>query len=142
MASSFQQQDLPGEQAKTQTQNGESVGPGGYKSIVFRGWKYPPFCKASVLEDILNRAELRADDIVIATYPKCGTTWMQQIVLSLLAGGDGSKVRDPMKLSPWPEGLLSMGRIPNTDEWNTWRPKDGSQVVEPGRRGTINLCFF
>jgi aryl sulfotransferase len=29
----------------------------------------------------------RADDIVIATFPKCGTTWAQRIVGMLLAGG-------------------------------------------------------
>lgn len=112
-----------------------SVGHGGYKSKLFRGWRYPPFCKAEVLEDIINRAELRAGDIVIATYPKCGTTWMQQILLTLLAGGDGSKTRDPMKLSPWPEQLLSSGRLGSIEEWNAWQPKKDSQVTEPGRRG-------
>ena len=133
---SLQQQNLFGDQAVQMAQthaNGESVGPGGYKSVVFRGWRYPPFCKVDVLDDILKRAELRADDVVIATYPKCGTTWMQQVVLTLLAGGDGSKVRDPMKQSPWPEGLLSMGRIPNIDDWNSWRPEVGT------RRGNPNL---
>ena len=29
----------------------------------------------------------RPDDIIIATFPKCGTTWMQRIVSMLLAGG-------------------------------------------------------
>lgn len=45
------------------------------------------------------RLEPRPDDIVIATPPKCGTTWMQQIVGSLI-------FRDPSprplpKVSPW-----------------------------------------
>ena len=31
-----------------------------------------------------NHYQPRRDDIVIATYPKCGTTWMQQIVSSLV----------------------------------------------------------
>ena len=50
-----------------------------------------------------SRPWLRETDIVVATYPKCGTTWMQNILLCLLAGGDASKVRDPMKMSRWPE---------------------------------------
>ena len=39
----------------------------------------------------------RAGDVVIASYPKCGTTWTQRIVGMLLAGGAA-----PFKIhGPW-----------------------------------------
>lgn len=39
-----------------------------------------------------HSTELRAlaDDVIISTYPKCGTTWMQQIVHGLRSNGDMS----------------------------------------------------
>ncbi len=48
---------------------------------------------------IWNDFVFRDDDIVIATYAKAGTTWMQQIIAQLLFDGDPDlQVAD---LSPW-----------------------------------------
>ena len=48
---------------------------------------------------IWNDFKFRDDDIVIATYAKSGTTWMQQIVAQLLLGPDAN--REVAHMSPW-----------------------------------------
>ncbi len=48
---------------------------------------------------IWNDFEFRADDIVIATYAKAGTTWVQQIVAQLLFDGAGNL--ETAEMSPW-----------------------------------------
>lgn len=48
---------------------------------------------------IWNDLRFRDDDIVIATYAKAGTTWMQQIVAQLLFGGDPDLA--VAEMSPW-----------------------------------------
>jgi aryl sulfotransferase len=48
---------------------------------------------------IWNDFEFRNDDIVIATYAKSGTTWLQQIVGQLLF--DGAEDLDVAEMSPW-----------------------------------------
>ena len=60
-----------------------------------------------------NHFNFRGDDIVISTYAKSGTTWMQQIVSQLIFGGaEGINVSG---LSPWvdlrilpPEALAAL----------------------------------
>ena len=46
-----------------------------------------------------NRFKFRKDDIVIATYAKSGTTWMQQILGQLIF--DGAEGVETNHLSPW-----------------------------------------
>lgn len=48
---------------------------------------------------IWNDFQFRDDDIVIATYAKSGTTWMQQMVAQMLFGGDPNL--PVAELSPW-----------------------------------------
>jgi hypothetical protein len=43
--------------------------------------------------------QFRDDDIVIATYAKAGTTWMQQIISQLLFEGDPEL--EVAEMSPW-----------------------------------------
>ena len=48
---------------------------------------------------IWNDFRFRDNDIVISTYAKSGTTWMQQIVAQLVFGGDPDV--DVANISPW-----------------------------------------
>ena len=89
-----------------------------YQSMMYQGVVYPPFIKAEALTELRGKHILRYSDIVIATFPKCGTTWMQQIVLTLLADGDGSKVRRPMDMSPWLEARVSDKGLEAFDAWH------------------------
>ena len=48
---------------------------------------------------IWNEFRFRDDDIVISTYAKSGTTWMQQIIAQLLF--NGAERLDVAEMSPW-----------------------------------------
>ncbi|KAI1749728.1 P-loop containing nucleoside triphosphate hydrolase protein [Xylaria castorea] len=48
---------------------------------------------------VWNDFKFRPDDIIIATYAKAGTTWMQQITSQLVHAGDETVA--PNALSPW-----------------------------------------
>lgn len=48
---------------------------------------------------IWNGFQFRDDDIIIATYAKSGTTWMQQIIAQLLFNGDPDLA--VAEISPW-----------------------------------------
>eukprot|EP00466_Bigelowiella_natans_P004116 jgi/Bigna1/129443/aug1.9_g4151 len=58
------------------------------------GMHTPFFLTHQRLKWLENNCKLRNGDIVICTYPKCGTTWAEQIVLLLLNGGN-TEMMDP-----------------------------------------------
>eukprot|EP01060_Flectonema_neradi_P007488 TRINITY_DN1522_c0_g3_i1.p1 TRINITY_DN1522_c0_g3~~TRINITY_DN1522_c0_g3_i1.p1 ORF type:complete len:347 (+),score=48.74 TRINITY_DN1522_c0_g3_i1:58-1041(+) len=85
----------------------------GYKAGIRDGIIIPPIIKARPVIEQTKNWKLESSDIVIATYPKCGTTWLQQIVLLLLANGDATQVSDPFTQSPWIEVQMTLGAGPH-----------------------------
>ena len=61
----------------------------------------PDFVSQDVV-DKMKDMELYPDDVWVVTYPKCGTTWTQQIVRLIRNNGekDDVKIDDAV---PWPE---------------------------------------
>jgi aryl sulfotransferase len=65
---------------------------------------------------IWNHFNFRADDIIIATYGKSGTTWMQQIISQLIF--NGAPDVDVSNMSPWldlriPEAHIKLEALEN-----------------------------
>jgi len=52
------------------------------------------------LTPIWGDFDLRADDVLVVTPPKCGTTWSQIILTSLIAGKPLTP-REMGDVSPW-----------------------------------------
>jgi aryl sulfotransferase len=61
---------------------------------------------------IWNDFTFRDDDIIIATYGKSGTTWMQQIISQMLFAGDTDQ--DTQAMSPWVDYVIPPKEHPPT----------------------------
>jgi len=58
---------------------------------------------------IWNDFKFRDDDIVIATYAKAGTTWLQQIISQLIF--DGEEGLEVAAMSPWLDLRVTNGHV-------------------------------
>uniref|UniRef100_A0A4W6BM27 Sulfotransferase n=1 Tax=Lates calcarifer TaxID=8187 RepID=A0A4W6BM27_LATCA len=74
-----------------------------YKGVYLPSHLHPPQ-SLKYYEDFA----FRPDDIIIATYPKSGTTWMQEIVPLIVSGGDPASV----------ETLPNWNRVPWLEVYN------------------------
>ena len=72
-----------------------------YKHSVVDGIVFPPHVDQQRMDELKN-LQLRPEDLFIVTYPKCGTTWTQQIVKLITNDGkdDGTTVAEAI---PWLE---------------------------------------
>lgn len=73
--------------------------------------------------EALHRARglaVRPSDVFVATYPKCGTTWVQQIVHQLRSGGS-MDFDEISEVVPWLESAWDMGIDPAADQ--AWHPR-------------------
>jgi len=85
-----------------------------FKHSYIQGWIYPPFIKQANLDRTTSFA-LRSSDVLIATFPKNGTTWTQKIIQNLhnehktghLTAAQGNL----LEIMPWLENTADHGLI-------------------------------
>ncbi|CAM9759274.1 unnamed protein product, partial [Discosporangium mesarthrocarpum] len=84
------------------------------------GLLHNPAMKEEKIVGLVNTFETRNNDVFICTYPKSGTTWMQQITLLLLNKGDpGEKTYS--EVIPWLEAITAGGLLQEREAkgWET-----------------------
>ena len=77
-----------------------------YTMNVIRGVPVNPTFKQDEVEKLIETFPARPTDVFICTYPKCGTTWTQQIVHLLTHGGEqgDTTIYDT---APWLEAIFA-----------------------------------
>lgn len=84
-------------------------------------WRSVPYAKGCAVfssdQSILyaEKCELRASDIVVLTFPKTGTTWLQQVCESLRSRGD-MNFSEICEVQPWLEAAWDCGQDLDVDQ--------------------------
>lgn len=83
----------------------------------------------------------RASDVFIATYPKCGTTWLQQIAHGLRTRGD-MDFDEITSVVPWLEASHDLGMDPTAEQVATPRLFKSHLTWEQIPKGGKYLCVI
>lgn len=90
-------------------------GSRGFRGIVYHGIVYLPFIQPPTIDKLRATAELRPNDVCVCTFPRSGTTWVQQICLGLLLPGGPKAIKNPTQQAPWIEASICRGFLKMED---------------------------
>ena len=78
-----------------------------YKANIIHGIPFPAFINQQRFDELRERFKLCPNDLFVVTYPKSGTTWLQQIVKLIKNGGieDGRRSNEVV---PWLEKRVAL----------------------------------
>ena len=74
-------------------------------------YRYPGWCSEQRRDKLQRELKLRGDDVLVVSYPKCGTTWAEQCILLLQNRGDTSKMGPAAKNVYVPSYREAPGKI-------------------------------
>ncbi|KAK3284838.1 hypothetical protein CYMTET_7529 [Cymbomonas tetramitiformis] len=77
--------------------------PHSYPAVLVDGTPSPPFITQEAFNNACERYEAQETDIFVCTYPKCGTTWLQQILQLVLNKNDPKDDKQCSDAIPWLE---------------------------------------
>ncbi|RWR99820.1 Sulfotransferase 1C2-like protein, partial [Leptotrombidium deliense] len=69
---------------------------------VIDGFNFPPMFEEESLKSARSY-KAKDDDLFVSTYPKCGTTWLQQICVLLFKDGEAPVGEEFLHRSPFLE---------------------------------------
>lgn len=100
---------------------------------------YPVFLPPERLAWLDANVRLRSGDVAIVTYPKCGTTWTEQIVL-LLQNGCRPDLLDPENKNTYRREVKA-GKLWPTANVFSARESPRDALAGPPRRGEFSLVM-
>jgi Sulfotransferase domain len=80
------------------------------QSIV-KGITCPPVCNEERWLNLNENIRYKTGDVIVCSYPKSGTTWIEQVVLLLQHGGDATLLNPANKNVYSPSSSSAVGKI-------------------------------
>ncbi|XP_061421258.1 amine sulfotransferase-like isoform X1 [Lethenteron reissneri] len=106
---------LPWTSVLTQTMEEENSNVDCPPFSEYKGISFPTSVQTPESLQYSEDFDVRDDDVFVVTYPKSGTTWMQEITTLIVSGGDLTPVKTipSWERVPWVENITGKGYLEN-----------------------------